>query len=285
MQTTMKHIKSIFCCLLLLFSGSMQAQNFNPSNPAEPQTPVFYYPLTVSCSPVEAAYVSGKGNYAPGTHANISTSPKSGYIFNHWELNGVPYEGGANISYTTVAGKMDFVAVYDFLPNDPSEPVMDVRSRLYLESEPAGVCTFNRVSGARVEADQYVNVNVTGVDPQYAFAGWFQGGVKITDVQSLNYLMGYHDETLVARFTLLPFNPISPSEPQTAPGQEDIQTHARGDANEDGAIDVADAVAVTNVYLTSDESGVNPTLADANNDGVIDMADVVYIINVYLTNQ
>ena len=163
--------------------------------------------------------------------------------------------------------------------------LLDVRSRLYLESEPAGVCTFNRVSGAWVEADQYVNVNVTGVDPQYAFAGWFQGGVKITDVQSLNYLMGYHDETLVARFTLLPFNPISPSEPQTAPGQEDIQTHARGDANEDGAIDVADAVAVTNVYLTGDESGVNPTLADANNDGVIDMADVVYIINVYLTNQ
>lgn len=128
-------------------------------------------------------------------------------------------------------------------------------------------------------------MNVAGVDQQYEFTGWWLNGTKLTDVQSFNYLMGYYDETLVAHFRQLPFNPTSPSDPQMAEGQTDVQTHATGDANEDGSIDVADAVAVINVYLTGDSSTVNVRLADANGDGVIDVADAVAIINLYLTNQ
>ncbi len=283
----MRRLSFILCGLLLLCVGSMQAQgNFNPNPPADPQTPVFYYPLTVTCDPSGGAYTSGNGSYAPGSNVTISTSPKAGYTFNHWELNGEPYEATAtSFSYTTVAGKMNFVAVYTFVPNDPSEPVMDVKSRLYLASEPEGVCTFNRTSGAWVESEQYVNVNVTGVDQQYEFTGWWLNGTKLTDVQAFNHLMGYHDETLVAHFRQLPFTPALPADPQMAEGQTDVQTHAKGDVNEDGSIDVADAVAVINVYLTGNYSTVNVGLADANNDGVIDIADAVCIINLYLTNQ
>jgi len=51
----MKQTISMLLALLLLSTSSMQAQDdFNPSNPAEPQVPVFYYPLTVSCSPAGA---------------------------------------------------------------------------------------------------------------------------------------------------------------------------------------------------------------------------------------
>ena len=97
--------------------------------------------------------------------------------------------------------------------------------------------------------------------------------------------MGYHDETLVAHFQLIPFNPAFPADPQMAAGQPSVQTYVLDDANEDGTVDVADAVAVINVYLTGDSSNVNISVADANGDGVIDIADAVYIINVYLTNQ
>lgn len=282
----MRRLSFILCGLLLLCVGSMQAQSFNPSNPADPQVPVFYYPLTVTCNPSGGAYTSGNGNYAPGETVTLSTSPKAGYIFDHWELNGAPYEAtNTSFSYTTVAGKMDFVAVYTFVPNDPSEPVMDVKSRLYLASEPEGVCTFNRTSGAWVDAEEFVNVNVTGVNQLYEFTGWYQNGEKLTEEQSFNHMMGYHDETLVAHFRQLPFNPTNPSDPQMAEGQTEVQTHAKGDANEDDVIDVADAVAVINVYLTGDSSSVNAGLADANSDGVIDVADAVFIINLYLTNQ
>lgn len=283
----MKKTSILICVLLLLVTGSMQAQNdFNPTNPADPQIPVFYYPLTVTCSPAGAAYTSGNGSYAPGTTRTVSTSANSGYTFNHWELNGERYEAtGMSFSYATVAGKMDFVAVYDFTPIDPSDPIMNVKSRLFLASEPEGVCTFNRTSGAFVEADQYVSLNITGVDQQYEFAGWYQGSTKLTDVQAFNYLADYNDVTLVAHFRQLPFNPTSPGDPQMAEGQEDVQTHAKGDANEDGTVDVADAVAIINVYLTQDTSMVNTRLADANGDGVIDIADAVNVINLYLTNQ
>lgn len=285
----MRRLSFILCGLLLLCVGSMQAQSaqsFNPSNPADPQVPVFYYPLTVTCTPSGGAYTSGNGNYAPGESVTVSTSPKAGYIFDHWELNGSPCEETSkSFSYTTVAGKMDFVAVYTFVPNDPSEPYMDVKSRLYLTSEPEGVCTFNRVSGAWVEADDYVQVGITGVDHLYEFTGWYQNGVKLTDEQTFNLQKDYKDETLVAHFQQLPFNPTSPSEPEMAEGQTNVQTHAKGDANEDRSIDVADAVTVINVYLTGDSSTVDFGLADANGDGVIDIADAVYIINMYLTNQ
>ena len=45
----MKRLSFILCCLLLLCVDSMQAQgDFDPDPPADPQVPVFYYPLTVA---------------------------------------------------------------------------------------------------------------------------------------------------------------------------------------------------------------------------------------------
>lgn len=277
----MKSLRYMLCGLLLLVVGSMQAQGgFNPDDPAEPQVPVFYYPLTVACNPTQAGNVAGSGSYAPGTTRTISTSAKSGYTFSHWTLNGVQIDQPASFSYTTVAGPMNFVAHYNLTPVDPAEPTMDVKSRLYLTSEPEGICTFNRTSGAFVSADDYVTLNVTNVDQWYEFTGWYQGNTLVSNVQNFNYLAGYSDATLVARFHQIPFIPSDPSEPESQGG--DIQTHQTGDANEDGSVDVTDAVAVINAYLTSDTSGINVGLADINHDGVIDITDAVAIINLYL---
>ncbi|MBQ9364033.1 MAG: dockerin type I repeat-containing protein [Bacteroidaceae bacterium] len=282
----MKRIFPIILALMLLCVGSIRAQGeFNPQNPAEPQVPVFYYPLTVTCQPAGAGYVSGKGNYVPGTQVTVSTSANSGYTFNHWELNGVRYNAeGMSFSYTTTEDVMDFVAVYDFTPNNPSEPTLNVKSRLFLASEPQGICTFNRTSGEYVEADQYVNVSITGVDQLYEFTGWYLNGNLLTTEAAFNYLVTYSDATLTAHFRELPFNPVSPADPSTAAGQTDIQTHAKGDANADGVINITDVVAVINVYLTEDTTGVHEKLADANGDGVINITDAVLIINLYLTN-
>lgn len=262
----------------------MQAQgDFNPDDPAEPQTPVFYYPLTITCDPVQAGNVAGKGNYAPGTTVTVSTSPKAGYTFNHWTLNGVTIDQPASFSYTTVAGKMDFVAYYDLAPIDPAEPTMDVKSRLYLTSDPEGICTFNRTSGALVQADSYVNLNVTNVDQWYEFTGWYKGDELVSSVQNFNYLADFHDVTLTAHFRELPFTPTDPSEPVSQGGN--IQTLLTGDADGDGQVDVTDAVAVINAYLTKDNSGIHVEVADIDHDGVIDITDAVGIINIYLNSH
>lgn len=273
----LKHYIMVFCLLLLTTGAKAQ---FNPDNPPEPQVPVFYYPLTMSCDPDVAGTVAGKGNFAPGTNRTVSTSAKVGYTFSHWTLNGETISEPASFSYTTVAGPMVFVAHYNLSPIDPAEPTMNVKSRLYLTSEPEGICTFNRTSGAFVQADNYVTVNVTNADQWYEFIGWYQDDNLVSSEQNFNYLASFWDATLVARFRQLPFTPSDPSEPVSQGG--DIQTHQTGDANEDGSVDVTDAVAVINAYLTNDASSINESLSDVNKDGVIDITDAVAIINLYL---
>ena len=283
----MKRVPIIFLALLILSMGSVRAQDdFNPANPAEPQVPVFYYPLTVTCDPAGAARTAGNGRYAPGTSVTVSTSANAGYTFSHWLLNGELYDATTmSFSFTTTDGAMDFKAVYDFTPNNPSEPTMRVKSRLYLSSEPEGICTFNRTSGAFVEADTYVNVNITGVDQLFEFVGWYQDGTMLTDIQSFNYLVEYHDATLTAKFRELPFNPDSPDDPMSSPDQTDIQTGLKGDANEDGTVNISDVVAVINAYITADTSRINVNLADMNDDSEINITDAVGIINVYLNAE
>lgn len=284
----MLRIRTIACAVLLLLGSGIRAQegDFNPSDPAEPQVPVFYYPLTVKCEPAGAGYASGNGRYVPGTSVNVSTSAYAGYTFSHWLLNGEPYDAtDMRFSYVTTEETMDFTAVYDFTPNDPSEPTMNVKSRLFLNSEPEGICTFNRTSGAYVAADQYVSVSVTGVDQLYEFVGWYQDGELLTDLQSFNFLVEYNDATLTARFKELPFDPESPDDPMSSPDQTDIQTGLKGDANEDGVVNVTDAVAVINAYVHEDNSRINVYLADMNDDGEINITDAVGIINVYLNAE
>ena len=282
----MKNLRYILCALLLLMVSSMQAQDsFNPSDPAEPQTPVFYYALTVACDPDVAGYVSGAGNYAPGQTVTVSTSAKAGYTFSHWTLNGETINQPASFSYTTVAGPMAFVAHYNLSPVDPAEPTMNVQSRLYLNSEPAGICTFNRTSGALVQADQYVELNVTNCDQWYEFTGWYNGSTLVSNVQNFQYLADFHDVTLTAHFRELPFTPTNPGDPTSSQYQTDIQTLPTGDANGDGSVNVADAVAVINAYLNENTANVNVGLADVNHDGIINIADAVAIINLYLNSQ
>ena len=175
---------------------------------------------------------------------------------------------------------MVFVAHYNLSPIDPAEPTMNVKSRLYLTSEPEGICTFNRTSGAFVQADNYVTVNVTNCDQWYEFIGWYNGNELVSSVQNFSYLADFHDVTLTAHFRELPFTPVDPGDPSSQGG--DIQTHQTGDANEDGSVDVTDAVAIINAYLNNDTSGINASLSDVNKDGVIDITDAVAIINLYL---
>ena len=51
----------------------------------------------------------------------------------------------------------------------------------------------------------------------------------------------------------------------------------KGDVNQDGAVDIADVVAVYNIMAGNNQSGYN---GDVNKDGATDIADVVAIYNI-----
>ena len=295
-----KKFISITCGLLLLLPSSMQAQSdYNPNLPPDPTPPVVKHALTVVCEPAAAGTASGKGTYEAGTSVTVATSPNDEeYTFSHWMLNGERYEAATSksFSYTTVAGEMNFVAVYDctptpFEPSNPSDPFADVKSRLYLTSEPAGVCSFGQTSGKGWVVDSYVTVSVTNVDQQYEFEGWYLDGVRLTDVKSFSHQKAYADETLVARFTRLPdpepepevpFDPENPDDPNMSDKQENVQTHAAGDVNKDGEINVADLTAIIKCCLEVDSEGISKKLADLNADGEVNVSDITLLIRIIL---
>ncbi len=53
-----------------------------------------------------------------------------------------------------------------------------------------------------------------------------------------------------------------------------------GDANGDGAVDIADAVNIVNYVVGKSTPGFNDKAADVNGDGVVDIADAVRIVNL-----
>ena len=52
----------------------------------------------------------------------------------------------------------------------------------------------------------------------------------------------------------------------------------KGDATNDGAVDILDLVSIID-YIVSNTSPASPTNADANGDGSIDILDLVWIID------
>lgn len=270
----------IVSCLLSTVNSAWAQGNFDPSNPPEPITPVFKYALTAVCDPDGAGSTSGKGEYSPGTQVTVRTSARAGYTFQYWTLNGEHYSDQMSFSYETVEGQMDFVAHYLFTPENPAEPYMEVKSRLYLESEPEDVCTFNLTSGAFVMAEQPLTVKVTGKDQWYEFDGWYRDGELISETMSFQYTPDYEDITLVARFHEAVFNPGNPDEPNL--------DRLPGDVNFDGQISIADVTALVNIILGKDNSEpyqYDHDAADVNNDNGITIADVTSLVNIILGKQ
>ena len=57
----------------------------------------------------------------------------------------------------------------------------------------------------------------------------------------------------------------------------------KGDANEDGAVDVADITAIASYILGNEPTPFNAFNADANDDGSIDVADITTVASIILT--
>lgn len=270
----MKNI--ILLCFLMLFGLTAQAQ-FNPSNPSEPNLN-YKYRVEVSSNYPAQSYVSGAGKYAEGASVRIGTSSRNpSYQFSHWTLNGVEYSTTPNFTYTMGTDHAVFKAHYVYNPVDPNEPTAILRNRLFLESKPAGMASFNRTSGDRQVVDSYIQLSANA-NQGFHFLGWYEGPLLVSSTNSFRYCMPARDVTLTARFR---YDPSSPDEPYN-PDQEGVQTHLQGDINADGTVDVTDAVLLLNHYLAGTPSPEVITLCDMNADGTVDVTDAVLVLNKFM---
>lgn len=262
---------------LAIFAGKALAQDLNPENPPEPYTK---YKLTTTATPF--GYTYGDGSYLSGEEVWVQTSAyNQNYTFSHWTLNGNRYSDAMSFTYTMTESKAVFVAVYDYTPVDPSEPLPNYTHRLFLTNNMPPACSFNLSSGTKVEEDSYVYVEAY-VNSGYDFVGWYEGGRLISEVPAFNYQMGTDNVTLEAKFT---YNPANPDEPGSAPNQDDIANTEPGDVDGDGTIDISDKVMLVNHFISGTTSELSKGGADVNGDGVIDITDAVEIVNKYLNTK
>lgn len=265
-------------------SGMATAQDFNPTNPPEPQAK---YKLTVNVSPEGAGKASGSGKYTQGTRVYLNTSGSdTDYTFKRWEKNGVTVSTSRYFYYTTGTEDETLTAVYEYVvfnPVSPAEPNPDPtighKFYLYLDCEPAEGCSFNLNSGSqRIEGD---NFNIIAYPSQgFTFDGWYDGETKISDSLTLPFTMPGVNTSLTARFTFLP---DSPGEPQGGNQENVDNTPAKkGDVNRDGVVNVTDASLIITHYLS--EQPYNKKY-DVNEDGVINVTDATVVISIFLTEE
>ena len=257
------------------FDGGQLFAQFNPSNPSEPN---MNFRVSVSATPSDISWSSGSGTYREGQSVYINTSLYNGnYAFSHWARDGEYYTDQQSFRYTVEPYNTSFTAHYYFQPSDPSDPSIQLRSRLYLASQPTGVASFSQTSGTKYNVDDYIYLYAYP-NQGYKFLGWYNGDELISSYNGFYYCMPYSDITLTARFK---YSPDSPSEP-SGTGQSDIQVHPRGDVNGDYTVDVSDVVVVLNYFMDEEADPEQQKVYDVNGDGVIDVVDAVAVINYYL---
>lgn len=276
----MKHIlRQGLVASLLLLAGSTAAtaqrrNGFNPDNPPEPHAM-----FTIRTQTDGLAYSSGGGTFEQGTEITLNTSANSeNYTFSHWEKNGEWYSDAQRPTYT-VDENATFTAVYDFTPVSPSDPASYNKYRLYLTSNTEDGFSFNRTSGAKVEAGEYVTLEAYP-SSSYVFKGWYQDGRLLSKSLRFNYLMPAENTELSIR---LVYNPASPGEPGGTE-QGDVSNSKMGDINGDGVVNITDAVGLIDRYVANDTTGILST-GDMNGDGVVNITDAVLLVDQYVNGD
>lgn len=254
----------------------LQAQ-INPQNPPEPQPGPVTYSLSVTCQPAKAGHCSGGGRYTMGQTVRINTSANADYVFDHWTLNGEPYEVKAqSFQFTTIGEKTELVAHYRYEPKNPSEPDSYPKARLYLVSSPNGVASFNCTSGQRVIVGSVVRLNVYP-NQGYRFLGWYENEELISTTQNMDYTMPPENTTLIASFIYAPSNPVEPN----SSGQTDVDITPNedllGDINGDDEVDELDVRYLTKIVLAQQDE---TEAADINKSNSISIADIVALIEL-----
>ena len=268
-------IRRTFFILGVLLMPFIAKAQINPDNPPEPY---FYYKLTVQADPDNISWNSGNGNYLSGTQVRVNSSLyNSNYKFTGWTLNGDTVSKEQNFYFTMPPRKSTLVAHYRFEPVNPVEPTTQIRNRLFLESAPLGVCSFNRTSGEKVTLDSYVSLRAYP-NQGYEFLGWYDGSTLVSSTEGFSYYMPDRNVTLTATYRV---NPANPADPQGS-GQGSVVTHVVGDINGDNVVDVSDFVAIINGYLADRQDSDWIALCDMNKDGLVDVTDAVLILNIYL---
>lgn len=276
-------IQKIISSLLLTLSaityggGVAVADDFNPSNPPEPQ---MLPKLKVTGSPDGVALTTGSGRYQAGTRVYINTSAiDTDYAFKRWEKNGETISTSRSFYYTTGTSDETLTAVYEFVvfdPSNPPEPSEVYKYTLSLVSEPEEGCSFNLDCNSRHLPGE--NLKLTVYPNQgFRFDGWYEGDTQVSESVTIPFTMPRGNASISARFTFMPDSPDEPVSGDTS----NVDNQVNYDVNGDGLINSFDTTSIINRFL---DSGNYIKKFDVNADGIINALDATLVINRFLSN-
>ncbi len=187
---------------------------FDPQPPMDPQYHYFYQ-VTVSVSPEGAGSASGSGKFEAGTDVWINTSANSGYVFDHWEKDGVVYSDQTGFYYTMGEEKPKFVAFYTYDPGAPIDPENNYqpKKRLYLTC-PQKECSFNLTSGDKQVIGNTIRV-AAYPNQGYQITGWYLDDELLSASPGFDFVMPDHDVTLRVE---VEYHPTMPGDPASQGG-------------------------------------------------------------------
>ena len=190
----MKRYIYLFLMLLLFWSGSIKGQT---------------YGLTLQTLPAGIGSVSGGGMYAAGANVNVRTSSNnSSFKFKSWNEDNTVVSTVANFTYVMPNRSCILTAVYEYDPNNPSEP--NALYKLNLQISPAGA---GSVSGAGAYAAGSVQQIKANNNTGFKFLEWREGETTVSTNATFNYTVPARDVALTAYFTYDPGNPGEPVTP------------------------------------------------------------------------
>ena len=150
--------------------------------------------ITVTASLDEGGTVTGSGIYATGVDVTVTATPKPGYGFMYWAIDGVEVSGDASYTFT-VSESTSLTAVFE-----PYYRVnVEVNDSDYGAATGAGLYEVNAY--AQVEAK---------VGSCYRFANWTINGV-VASVDNPYTFTSKTDVTIVANFYALDFDTYAPT--------------------------------------------------------------------------
>ena len=159
--------------------------------------------ISVRSDDEQAGQVSSLGGiYLVGTELTYYATPLDGYTFSHWEIDGEHYSDTDTILYTVTDQNVEIRAFFDFSPDTPDDPALELTSIIHIVSEPLNAATFNLQSGNHYMEGDTLFISAQLQD-NYRLDGWYINGQCVSTTADLIYVVGRKDETIVLRATEL----------------------------------------------------------------------------------
>jgi|GEM_PF-3140027 len=182
----------LLCCL----SGyALETNDYNPTNPPEPETG---FALTLTSDSIQAGSVTGEGHYHQGIRVALKAIPNDHYVFISWNDGETVLSNAASFNYTMPGRDVHLTAHFE----------LRQKYLLSLQTSPINISSTN--GGGYFESGKSVSVSSNGLTG-YTFKGWWEGDSLLSMQYSFNYLIPTRSVLLTARYEYNPSNPTDPN--------------------------------------------------------------------------